>query len=103
MMKPQQTIPVTVNNLRCELLYELYINITEEKYLVDCVEDKSDDYLRCIKLLENQECLSQDCLCDNLKLYRRHEPCQETEQTCNIFMLLINSPVCVTSPTIIVN
>lgn len=77
-MMMYETIPVTVSNLQCELLYEIYINILEDNYLIDCVDDRSEELLRCLTLLENPDCLEDpDCICNDLILYKRHVSCSE--------------------------
>jgi len=92
-----QKIPVTVSNLQCEILYDLYINIIEENYLIDCAEDKSDDLLRCLKLLENPDCLEDpDCICRDLTLYKRHMPCGGTVVDCTDLTLEVVYPTACT-------
>lgn len=89
---------MTVSNLRCEVLYDLYINIVEDNYLIDCAEDKSDDLLRCLKLLENPQCLEDpDCVCRDLILYKRHMPCEDLTIECSDLTLTVVYPTACTN------
>lgn len=57
----------------------------EDKYLTNCIEE-NDELFRCLKLLENTECLDDpDCVCDSLVLYKRHTPCKEITIQCSEF------------------
>jgi hypothetical protein len=78
-------IPVTVNNLACALVYDLYQDIMDKNYLIDCHESKAQEYIRCIKLLSQDTCeIDLDCYCDEFNLYEQTNICNPTVITCDL-------------------
>lgn len=81
----RKKIPVTVSNLACSLVYDLYQDILDKNYLVNCHESKAHEYLRCIELLSSQGCdIDINCLCDDFTLYEVPSICNPSEVICDL-------------------
>lgn len=81
----RKKIPVTVTNLACSLVYDLYQEILDKNYLINCHESKADEYIRCIELLSSQGCdVDLDCLCNDFSLYEVPGICNPTVIDCDL-------------------
>lgn len=94
MMKSR--IPVTVNNVACELFHEVYNKSIKGLYHIkyNCFEESSSNYSAYIwaRSLDCDQPTKLNCLVENL--YRTKTPCERTpiNSTCSIdFTVTLNN------------